>query len=140
MDHRNPEIRAEKTDANAGDIVRFLFWLLFSTVAVAILMRWMFVGLASYQEKRQPLPPVMRAASKDPPLPRLQTVPSQDLAEYHAAQEKALHGYGWVDRSSGVVHIDIDQALKLVAEEGLPVRDDAPAAGPSAVPTSEKHP
>jgi hypothetical protein len=29
-------------------------------------------------------------------------------------QAKALHGYGWVDRSKGVIHIPIDEAMKDV--------------------------
>jgi hypothetical protein len=38
-----------------------------------------------------------------------------------------LNGYGWVDRDAGVVHIPIDEAMRLMVERGVPAREgDAP--------------
>ncbi len=136
-DPRNPEIRSERSDAKAGAIVRFLLWLIFGSIVVAILMRWMFVGLASYEEARQPPPPVMRPrAAEVPPGPRLQEHPAQDLAVYRAAEERDLHRYAWVDKQAGIVQIDVDRALELTAERGLPVRGHE--ASPAAAATSPK--
>lgn len=132
-DTRHTEIRSEKTDAHPGAILRFLLWLVFGTVVVAILLRWMFVGLASYQEAQQAPPPVMRARAERPPGPLLQEQPAQDLVAYRAAQEREIHAYGWVDRQAGIVRIDVDRAMALVAERGLPVRSSEPApSGPAA--------
>ena len=131
----DPEVRSEKSDAHPGAILRFLLWLVFGTVAVAILLRWMFVGLASYEEARQAPPPVMRATSeRQPPGPLLQEHPAQDLADFREAQERELHTYGWVDRQAGVVRIDVDRAMALLAERGLPARSEpqAPDPGPAA--------
>jgi hypothetical protein len=119
---RNPEIGFEKSDARPSAILRFLLWLLFGTVAVFILMRWMFVGLAAYEERQQPPPPVMKTGgTTEAPLPRLQAKPADELARYRAQQRQVLHGYGWMDQQAGIVHIDIDEAMRLVAERGLPV-------------------
>jgi hypothetical protein len=140
-DMRNREIRSEKSDAHAGAILRFLLWLMFGTTVVAILLRWMFVGLASYEEARQPPPPVMKAtAVRQPPGPLLQEHPAQDLAVYGQAQERGLHAYGWVDRQAGVVRIDVDRAMTLIAERGLPVRgmEPAPVARPAAAKEKQK--
>lgn len=124
----NPEIRSEKSDAHPGAILRFLLWLVFGTVVVAILLRWMFVGLASYEEAQQAPPPVMReTAERQPPGPLLQEQPAQDLADYREAQKRELHTYAWVDRQAGVVRIDVDRAMALLAERGLPVRSELPA-------------
>jgi len=131
-DMHNPEIRSEKSDAHPGAILRFLLWLVFGTAVVAILLRWMFVGLASYEEAQQAPPPVMRMTTeRQPPGPLLQEHPAQDLADYREAQERELHSYAWVDRQAGVVRIDVDRAMALLAERGLPVRSEAPppAAG-----------
>ncbi len=87
---RNPEIGFEKTDARPSAILRFLLWLLFGTVAVFILMRWMFVGLAAYEERQQPAPPVMKTGgTSEAPLPRLQARPAEELARYRSEQQTA---------------------------------------------------
>lgn len=127
---RNPEIGFEKSDARPSAILRFLLWLLFGTIAVFILMRWMFVGLAAYEERQQPAPPAMKTSgTSEAPLPRLQARPAEDLARYRSEQQQFLHGYGWMDQQAGVVHIDIDEAMRLVAERGLPVEGgDSPKA------------
>jgi len=119
---RNPEVGFEKSDARPSAILRFLLWLLFGTIAVFVLMRWMFVGLAAYEERQQPPPPVMKTGSvPEAPLPRLQAHPTLDLAEYRRQQQQVLHSYGWMDQQAGIVHIDIDEAMRLTAERGLPV-------------------
>jgi len=39
-----------------------------------------------------------------------------------AGQQRRLHGYGWVDRDAGVVHLPIERAIERVAA-GQPQRD-----------------
>jgi hypothetical protein len=51
-----------------------------------------------------------------PPEPRLQVVEKRSLEEQREMETKHLTSYGWVDKQAGVVHIPIDQALKLAAE------------------------
>jgi len=40
-------------------------------------------------------------------------------------ESKQLNTYGWVDSKSGVVRIPVDQAMKLLAERGLPARNES---------------
>jgi hypothetical protein len=127
---RNREIRSERSDADAGAVVRFLGWLVLGTVAVVILMRALFTSLAALEESRQPPPPVMKAEERQPPAPRLQTRPADELSEYLKRERGVLSSYAWVDRSAGVVRIPIEDAMRLVAERGLPVRQGA-ASGPA---------
>lgn len=47
--------------------------------------------------------------------PDLQAEPQQDLRRMRAISEQGLHGYGWVDREAGVVHIPIERAMALYA-------------------------
>jgi hypothetical protein len=61
-----------------------------------------------------------------PPLPRLQSAPIGDLRDMRAAEDQILTGYGWVDQPHGVVRIPIDRAMDLLAQRGLPVRQNAP--------------
>lgn len=52
----------------------------------------------------------------EPPEPRLQTAPLDDLRALRAREDALLTSYGWVDRAGGVVRIPIDRAKELVAE------------------------
>ncbi|MDB4980979.1 MAG: hypothetical protein JWM82_1731 [Myxococcales bacterium] len=42
------------------------------------------------------------------------------LPKWRAERQAHLNGYGWVDRSKGIVHIPIDQALQQVASGASP--------------------
>jgi len=59
-----------------------------------------------------------------PPEPRLQTTPREDLRELRAREEEILGSYGWVDKTTGVVRIPIDEAMKLTLQRGLPARSE----------------
>jgi hypothetical protein len=62
---------------------------------------------------------VSRALTVEPPQPRLQTNPPEDLAQFRAEEDRRLNGYYWVDKKKGVVHIPIEQAMKELAKEGI---------------------
>jgi hypothetical protein len=61
-----------------------------------------------------------------PPAPRLQYNEFADLAALRRVEQDRLETYGWVDRDHGVVHIPIEQAMRLTAQRGVP---DWPQAG-----------
>jgi hypothetical protein len=61
---------------------------------------------------------------REPPEPRLQTDPRQDLADMRAKEDEVLGSYGWVDKNAGVVRIPIDAAMQLTLERGLPARTE----------------
>jgi hypothetical protein len=44
-----------------------------------------------------------------------------------AAEQKELTSYGWIDKQKQSVRIPIDQAMKLLAERGLPARKETKA-------------
>lgn len=67
---------------------------------------------------------------RQPPEPRLQTAPKQDLRDLRADEQLRLQNYRWVDRTSGVVRIPIEDAMRLTLQRGLPAR--GPAAAPAA--------
>jgi len=56
------------------------------------------------------------------PQPRLQIDDgNQEIADLHAKEDLLLENYSWVDKSQGKVRIPIEQAMELVAKQGLPV-------------------
>jgi mono/diheme cytochrome c family protein len=66
----------------------------------------------------------------------------EHLLEQREKAEAQLNSYGWVDEPSGVVRIPINQAMALVAEQGLPVGSEAveettPEESPTTTPAPE---
>jgi cytochrome c oxidase cbb3-type subunit 3 len=68
------------------------------------------------------------------PAPPKQRAQGQELLEMRAAEDVALHSYGWVDRAARVVRMPISRAMKVLVERGLPARAQPPAsaANPNA--------
>ena len=125
----------EHTDANVWAIVKFGFWLFVTALVVHVGMGLMYSMLIEQAkdttEQRYPL--AASRAPQLPPQPRLQQFPQQDIAGFRASEERRLHGYGWVSKEAGVVHIPIEDAMRLTLERGLPARPEDPA-NPAATP------
>ena len=56
------------------------------------------------------------------PTPRLQLDDgNQEIADLHAREDLLLDNYSWADKAQGKVRIPIDQAILILAKQGLPV-------------------
>lgn len=116
--------------------VRPLAWL---GVGLAVLilvsigaMKGVFEFLDRQQARNDVAPsPMMTQRPQQPPEPRLQTTPVPNRKLIVDQENKRLTTYGWVDPKSGVVRIPVEQAMKLLAERGLPARDES--SQPSAI-------
>jgi hypothetical protein len=64
------------------------------------------------------------------PEPQLQIDPAGDLQRFQRSQRATLSGYGWVDKSSGVVRIPIERAMEIIAQRGNAAFDDFNAPAP----------
>lgn len=73
-------------------------------------------------------PPPGAAWRSNDATPKLSTTPGQDLASTRNEENAELNQLGWVDRAAGIARIPIDDAMKLVVRNGLPVWDKAAAA------------
>jgi hypothetical protein len=123
----NPEVGHEHSDVNARGVLMFAAALLAVGIVIHLLIWLLFVAFDARQARGQTLqyPLAVDQEQRQPPEPRLQTNPRQDLLDMRAAEEQTLTHYGWVDRNAGVVRIPIDQAMKLTVERGLPARPPA---------------
>ena len=116
----NPDVRFEKEDIRATPVLKFLVGIAVTTVVVCLLLLGFYRGMRSYLADLQPEPPHMKfEENREAPLPRLQERPAPDLHTIRAEEERILTTYGWVDKSRGVVRVPIEEAMKLVAEEGV---------------------
>ena len=67
--------------------------------------------------------------------------PAADWTDYKAAYDRKVNGYGWIDRTRGIVHLPMDEAKRRLLQQGLPSRSalpvaaTAPAAGDPGAPT-----
>jgi hypothetical protein len=61
-----------------------------------------------------------RSAHDNQASPALQAEAKADLSAFRRSEDKALAELGWVDSKAGIARIPIGDAMKIVAEQGLP--------------------
>jgi hypothetical protein len=106
----NPTTAYERSDWPLGTIgVIFLGILIFLVIAPLVLSGVFPRAISD----------VGRALTVEPPQPRLQTNPSEDLAQFRVEEEKRLNSFYWFDKQKGTVHIPIDQAMHKLADQGI---------------------
>jgi hypothetical protein len=134
----------EKTDVETGKVVNVgvIVGIVAVVASVAVLgLLNLFSDMA--QKADPPVPPMGRhEQGRLPPEPRLQVNPFQDVRDLVVEDKAALAASAWVDEKAGIARIPIDDAMRIVAQKGLPrwprvLASPAPAASPAspAVPT-----
>jgi hypothetical protein len=110
----------EHTDANVWQIVKFGIWLLLTAIVVHFGLGGMYVMLKKQSEvTEQPYPLASTTEARLPPAPRLQQFPRNEYYEHYVAEQRKLESYGWVNKDAGVVHIPIEDAMRLTLERGV---------------------
>lgn len=143
-DIRNPDITHEESDVNTRGILWFVLALAAIIAVSLLLLRGMFnlfEGWARTAEGERP-PMARTEQEREPPDPKLQGAPGYKVkdespaltdkekelslkepqAEMRAVRQVwdyQLNNYGWVDRDKGVVSIPINEAIKIVARDGI---------------------
>jgi hypothetical protein len=127
-----PGATYEHTDASVWIIVRFLFWLAISAVIIHVGLGLLYALMIERAEEtgEQRYPLAATQGERLPPTPRLQQFPSKDLYQFREGEEAFLEGYGWMNKEAGIVHIPIEDAMRLMVERGLPSRAPAEAQAP----------
>ncbi len=123
----------ERTDADAGGSYRAGLAILAAMVLTALGLVPVYRLLARWETKAQPPPAgAVRTDMSEPAqsFPRLVISEPLALAAFRAQEEALLSSYGWVEKDKGLARIPIEDAMRIVAEHGLP--KFAPAAGTPA--------
>jgi hypothetical protein len=135
--------RNDTVSYEARDVaVRTIYWYLIAlTISVAAAF-FISIYVLRYTERfvsrnEAPMMPARAAMGPDfrvmPPEPRLQGVPGhetdpqEDHREKVRADNEANEKYGWVDQNAGIAQIPVKEAMKIIAQKGLPA---APPAAP----------
>lgn len=122
-------------DVNISGIVWTAAVLTGITALSFVLMWWFFQGLMSYKEAQDPQPlPIREAAGPiEPPGPKLQSTPEEDLQRMREQEEALLSGYSLIEGAEGYARIPVDEALDLALElevvGGAAAGDPAPERG-----------
>lgn len=131
----------ERQDIGVAGILYFLLGLLVFGVFVYLVAAVMY----SYLEKRSnaeqaPVNPLVTNAPADTrklpvdykdylkqnfPSPQLEIDERGQLDKIRRDEEETLSTYNYIDKSAGTVRIPIDRAMDLIAQRGLPVREES---------------
>lgn len=114
----HPDTDYERSDADVRVIGAVAGVILLLVAVLPILLAWLYAPSTTDRDRR------MRIV---PPEPRLQTDPHAELTAFRAREDSILDSYGWVDRDKKIVRIPIAEAMRKLAEKGIP---DWPAPTP----------
>lgn len=110
----------EHREANLKLIIWGVIGLAASMVIIMALIWGMFNVLKTSEqtdaERQAPSP--LATPGQLPPEPRLTARPDEELQGLRAHEEDVLNHYGWQDQKNGIVHIPIQKAMDLVAQQG----------------------
>lgn len=132
----------ERRDIRVAGVLYFLLALLIAGGIVHFIVRGLFGYLNNHYETTQPaVSPLVKNPASDTrrippqykgnyekflqdqfPAPQLEINERTELNDIRLHEENILSTYGWVDQNAGTVHIPIDRAMDLLAQQGLPVR------------------
>ncbi len=133
-DHNTNGSGHEHREANVSLIVWSAVALAVATLAIYVLVWGMFnvIKTADQKESSAQAASPFATPGQLPPEPRLQVRPWEELQVLRAREDDVLGHYGWQDQKNGVVHIPIDKAMDMVAQQG-PYGGKIEAAKPAAV-------
>jgi hypothetical protein len=129
------DVSFETRDIRSGLMLKLLAWMGIVIVLSYVFTIGIYRGLTHYWESsRTPMMPSrigMQATM--PPEPMLQGMPGhlsdpqQDLRDKLVADRKEISSYKWIDEKNGIAEIPVEDAMKIIAEKGLPAFGTAPA-------------
>ena len=120
----------ERTDAKAGATFRAGLYILGVMFLTALVLVPMYRLLARFETAAQPpAMEVVKSEMSEPvaSFPKLVESEPRALAAFRAQEDALLTSYGWVEKDKGIARIPVGEAMRIVAERGLP-RFAAPAA------------
>lgn len=121
-EHKLPSSRREPSDLPFRIFALSGLGVLVLLVLMGVVIWFFFRGSMQDQASMKPVPEF--------PAPSLQRSPPEDMSAFLKQQMAWLNSTGWIDKDKGIVHIPIHDAMKKIADQGIP---DWPKAPPSEV-------
>jgi hypothetical protein len=132
---QHDDVSFESSDVETRSIFAYLMYLAIAVVVTFLVCIYIFRCATKFaaQSDTPPVPIHRGIAPTMPPEPRLQGVlghetdAQQDLRNKVKEDTAANERLGWIDEKAGVAQIPVKDAMKIIAEKGLPVVAPAPA-------------
>lgn len=122
----HPETLHEENSIQFTPVLIFAALLIIVSVATFLTVKIIQQAFdTNWARSEAPVSPLAQAQM--PPAPLLQVSSGQDLIDLRAKEQAMINSYRWVDEKGGVVGIPVEEAIKLLAQRGLPARDQAKA-------------
>jgi hypothetical protein len=121
------ELGYEPTDVDVARMPSGGFWF-FAISTVFMILGFLFMaGIAPNMIGRPDPTTFERRRTPAAPNPILQTnvTAHGDMVKLRKAEKEATTTYAWTDRKNGRVRVQVESAMALVEQEGLPTRPGA---------------
>jgi hypothetical protein len=130
----NRDVSFEARDISIPSVLWSLVYLALTVAVSRVICFYFFRFTTKFVASQEAPRPVVRQQMSDKdsramsiaPEPRLQGVPGhesdaqQDMRNKIAGDTAENERYGWVDEKAGVARIPVQEAMKIIAEKGLP--------------------
>jgi hypothetical protein len=129
------DVSFESSDVETRSILAYLMYLAIAVIATFALCVYIFRYATNFaaQSDTPPVPVHQGVAPTMPPEPRLQGIlghesdAQQDLRNKVKEDTEATEKLGWIDEKAGIAQIPVKDAMKIIAEKGLPAVPTLPA-------------
>jgi hypothetical protein len=124
----NPKVRHEHSDVNLRGILVTAAALVAVAVLIHLVCWWLFdlFGGREARAKQSQFPLAVEERDKLPRQPQLEGIKNREgradnvrPRDLRAEEQPQLDSRGWVDKEKGIIHIPIDQAMKIMVEKDL---------------------
>jgi hypothetical protein len=132
---RHDDVSFESSDVQTKSILTYLLYLAITVVATFAICVYILRYTTNFaaQSDTPPAPVHQGIAPTMPPEPRLQgilgheTDAQQDRRNKLKEDTEANEKLGWIDEKAGIAQIPVKDAMKIIAEKGLPAVSAPPA-------------
>jgi len=122
----HPETLHEENSIQFAPVVIFAVVMIVVSIATFLTVKIIERTFdTNWSRSEAPVSPL--AQVQMPPAPLLQVSSGQDRIDLRAKEQAVINSYHWVDEKGGMVGIPVEEAIKLLAQRGLPARDQAKA-------------
>ena len=101
-------------------------------LSAAIVTLFQLYAESRYARRQASRPPIV--TTREATKPRLQVNAPSELRTVREAEDRMLNSYGWIDPQAETVRIPIERAMEILAQKGLPARQQKAGDGPAAKP------
>ncbi|MBP7587212.1 MAG: hypothetical protein KBA72_04625 [Thermoanaerobaculia bacterium] len=140
-EHHAPERAPIDSEIDVRRAVEVGLWLGGTTIGALVIGYFLYLGLSKWTTGADPAPAALAEAGRNllPPAPNLQVQPEKELAAMRAAERERLTTWGWTDKSLGLAHMPIEEAIDRLAVPEPAAPPAAAAPTPAAPAAADPH-